>query len=106
MAKEKLNQKEQLLRRIKTIRGHLAAVERMIEDERPSDEILLQLSATRSAIHHVSILEAQRNVQNTLRETIELGKNHEGVNEAIRKLMDLKQDTIYLPVPRKSQMIV
>ncbi|WP_298200486.1 metal-sensitive transcriptional regulator [Desulfosporosinus sp.] len=51
-----------MLHRIRIIRGQLAAIEKMIDENKSSEEILLQLAAIRSAVHQVSILEAKQNV--------------------------------------------
>lgn len=49
-------EKDQLLRRLKIIRGHIQGVERMIEEEKECDEILAQLVAIRQSVHKASAL--------------------------------------------------
>src|SRR5680860_1423140 len=87
MEKVESTDQAQILRRVKTIRGHFAAVERMIEEEQPFKEILMQLKAVRSAIHQVAILTAQRYAQTIM-------DNGQEVNEAIKMLMDLNQSLV------------
>lgn len=81
-----------ILTRLKTVRGHVAAVERMIEEEKNCDEILLQLVAIRSAVHKVSVVVAQRYANTCMVEALEKGENHQEVmNKAVETLMKLNQ---------------
>lgn len=72
-----------MMTRLKTIRGHVAAVERMIEEEKSCEEILLQLIAVRSAVDKVSVLVAQRYANTCLLEAMsEEGDRQEVLNNA------------------------
>lgn len=83
---------KQVLTRLKTIRGHISGVERMIEDEKSCDDILLQLVAIRSAVQKVSVLVAQRYANSCLIEAIDQGEDRQEVlNKAIETLMKLNQ---------------
>ena len=83
---------KQVLTRLKTVRGHVAAVERMIEEEKSCEDILLQLVAIRSAIHKVSVVVAQRYTNTCLLEAMERGDDRQEVlNKAIDTLMKLNQ---------------
>jgi len=83
---------KQMLTRLKTIRGHISGVERMMEDEKSCEEILLQLVAIRSAVHKVSVIVAQRYASTCLIEAIDQGENRqESLNKAIETLMKLNQ---------------
>ncbi|MDP4126526.1 MAG: metal-sensitive transcriptional regulator [Bacillota bacterium] len=83
---------KQVLTRLKTIRGHISGVERMIEEEKTCEDILLQLVAIRSAVHKVSVLVAQRYANGCLIEAIEQGEDRQEVlNKAIETLMKLNQ---------------
>jgi CsoR family transcriptional regulator, copper-sensing transcriptional repressor len=83
---------KQILARLKTARGHIAAVERMIEEEKNCDEILLQLVAIRSSVHKVSVVVAQRYANTCMIEAIEKGEDSKEVmNKAIETLMKLNQ---------------
>ena len=78
--------------RLKTVRGHIAGVERMIEEEKECEEILLQLVAIRSAVHKVSVIIAQRYANVCLIEAIDQGEDRQEVlNRAIDTLMKLNQ---------------
>jgi len=83
---------KQILTRLKTVRGHVAAVERMIEEDKTCEEILLQLVAIRSAIHKVSIVVAQRYANTCMLDALEKGEDRQQVlNKAIETLMKLNQ---------------
>ncbi|TGE32098.1 metal-sensitive transcriptional regulator [Desulfosporosinus sp. Sb-LF] len=79
-----------ILTRLKTVRGHISGVERMMEEEKSCEEILLQLVAIRSAIHKVSVIVAQRYANTCIIEAIDQGENRqEALNKAIETLMKL-----------------
>lgn len=83
---------KRILTRLKTVRGHIAGVERMIEEEKSCEEILLQLVAIRSAVHKTSVIVAQRYASSCLLEAIEKGEDRQEVlNNAIETLMKLNQ---------------
>lgn len=83
---------KKIMTRLKTVRGHIAGVERMIEEEKDCEEILLQLVAIRSAVHKVSVIIAQRYANVCLIEAIDQGEDRQNVlNRAIETLMKLNQ---------------
>lgn len=83
---------KQILTRLKTVRGHISGVERMIEEEKSCEEILLQLVAIRSAIHKTSVIVAQRYASSCLIDAIDQGEDRQdALNKAIEMLMKLNQ---------------
>lgn len=83
---------KQVLTRLKTIRGHISGVERMIEEDKGCEDILLQLVAIRSAVQKVSVLVAQKYANSCLIEAIDQGEDRQEVlNKAIETLMKLNQ---------------
>lgn len=86
------NGTKEILTRLKTVRGHVAAVERMIEEGKSCDDILLQLVAIRSAVQKASVIVAQRYANICLNDAMEKGGNQqEAINKAIETLMKLNQ---------------
>lgn len=86
------SESKMILSRLKTARGHIAGVERMIEEEKPCEEILMQLLAIRSSIQKVSAVVAQRYANTCVIEAIENGENKQEVlNKAIETIMKLSQ---------------
>lgn len=45
----------EVLGRLKTVRGHIAGIEKMVEEGKSCDNILIQLSAVRSSIEKIGI---------------------------------------------------
>lgn len=83
---------KQILTRLKTVRGHISGVERMIVEEKGCEEILLQLVAIRSAVHKTSVIVAQRYASSCLIEAIDQGEERQdALNKAIETLMKLNQ---------------
>jgi len=48
--------KKNVLTRLKTIKGHIAGIEKMVEDDKCCDDILLQLAAIKASVHKVGLL--------------------------------------------------
>ena len=46
-------EKEELLKRLKVIKGHVCGIERMIEEEKGCPEVLTQLAAIKASIRKV-----------------------------------------------------
>ena len=42
-----------ILTRLKTVKGHISGIERMVENKEDCSDILVQISATRSAIEKI-----------------------------------------------------
>ncbi|QZY55363.1 metal-sensitive transcriptional regulator [Crassaminicella profunda] len=55
MAKE--DAKKDIINRLRTIKGHIAGIEKMIEeDTKTCDDILLQIAAIRASVHKVGLI--------------------------------------------------
>lgn len=83
---------KKILTRLKTVRGHVAAVERMIEEGKTCEEILLQLVAIRSAVQKVSVVVAQHYANTCMVEALAKGENQQEVmSKAVETLLKLNQ---------------
>lgn len=81
-----------ILSRLKTVRGHISGVERMLTEEKKCEEIFLQLVAIRSSIHKISIIVAQRYAHTCMTDAIDEGEDLQVVmNRAIDTLMKFNQ---------------
>ena len=80
---------EQVLARLRTVRGHVAAIERMIETEKSYDEVMIQLMAVRSAVTKATIVLAQQYVSDSLIVALEDNVSPEVVNKAIENLINI-----------------
>jgi len=53
--------RSEVLSRLKNIKGHIAGIERMVEEEQSCSNILIQLSAIRASIEKVGIFILENN---------------------------------------------
>jgi len=62
-----------LHRRINKIKGQLAGIEKMIDEDVPCEDILIQINAVKSAIHKVGQVVLEGHLNHCVREGIEHG---------------------------------
>ncbi|MDU4939040.1 MAG: metal-sensing transcriptional repressor [Clostridium sp.] len=69
--------------------GHLESVKRMVEDGRDCSEVLIQVSAVKSAINNIGKIILQDHIENCLVDAVETGdkKVIADLNNAIDKFM-------------------
>lgn len=48
--------KKDILNRLKTIKGHIAGIEKMVEEDKTCEDILLQVAAIKASIHKVGLV--------------------------------------------------
>lgn len=48
--------KKNVINRLKTIKGHIAGVERMIDEGKDCNDVLLQIAAIKSSVHKVGLV--------------------------------------------------
>jgi len=58
--------KEDLLKRMKTVKGHVAGIEKMIEEEKNCEDIILQLAAVRSSLEKIGLAILENNAYTCL----------------------------------------
>lgn len=75
-----------VVRRLKTARGHLEGVLGMIDDDANCIDLLMQLTAIRSALSHVNHLIVQHHLDRCLMELIRAGDEKTAVAELLRTL--------------------
>ncbi|KEI99904.1 metal-sensitive transcriptional repressor [Clostridium botulinum A2B3 87] len=64
---------ENLHRRLKKIIGQINAIDRMIDEDVPCEDILMQINAAKSALHKSGQVVLQGHLQHCVREGIEHG---------------------------------
>ncbi|SDK02572.1 metal-sensitive transcriptional regulator [Natronincola ferrireducens] len=63
--------RKDILNRLKTIKGHIQGIEKMIEEEKACDDVLLQIAAVKSSLEKVgSIIVEDHAKECLLRENI------------------------------------
>ena len=64
---------ENLHRRLKKIAGQIGAIDRMIDEDAPCEDIIVQINAVKSAIHKVGQIVMEGHIQHCVRDGIEHG---------------------------------
>lgn len=72
---------ENLHRRIKKILGQIQAIDRMLEDDVPCEDVLSQLNAAKSALHKCGQIILEGHIQHCVRD----GLLHGDADETIAK---------------------
>ncbi len=72
--KSYLQNKEALLKRLKRIEGQVRGIYRMIDEDTPCEDLVMQLSAVRSAVEKVGAVVVGCRMQEVIREKIEKGE--------------------------------
>ena len=62
---------ENLHRRLKKISGQIAAIDRMIDEDVPCEDIIVQINAVKSAVHKVGQIIMEGHIQHCVRDGIE-----------------------------------
>ena len=57
---------EEVMNRLRTIKGHVAGIERMVGENSPCKDVLLQLLAIRSSVEKVGIFILENNLSDCL----------------------------------------
>ena len=79
--------RKSVINRLRTIKGHIAGIEKMVEDGKCCDDILLQIAAVKASIHKVGLVIVEENAMNCL--TTEDGEtiDKERMEEVIKTLV-------------------
>ncbi|MEG0672305.1 metal-sensitive transcriptional regulator [Clostridium sp.] len=80
------NDKDALQKRLKRIEGQVKGIQKMVEEERYCVDILVQISAIRSAINKVGTIILENHVRGCVSDTIK--HDDESVESTINELMD------------------
>ena len=72
---------ENLHRRLKKIIGQLNAIDRMIDEDIPCENVLMQVNAAKSALHKVGHIIVEGHVNHCVKDAIEEGDTDEALND-------------------------
>lgn len=87
--------KKSALNRLKTVRGHLDGVIRMVEEEQYCPDIMKQISALQGSLEGVNRILLQNHVETCVLDHVEHGRSEQVVDELLETLR-------YAPsIPRK-----
>ena len=83
----KNNDKEAIIKRLNRIEGQVKGIQKMVEDERYCVDILVQISAIRSAINRVGNIILENHIKGCVSNSIKEGETQES-EELISELME------------------
>lgn len=72
---------ENLHRRLKKIIGQLNAIDRMIDEDIPCENILMQINASKSALHKVGHIIVEGHLERCIKESMEKGDTDEALTD-------------------------
>jgi len=72
---------DNLHRRLKKIIGQLNAIDRMIEEDIPCEQILMQVNASKSALHKVGHIIVEGHLEHCVKQAIEKGDADEALGD-------------------------
>jgi len=78
--------KTSALNRLKTVRGHIDAVIRMVEEERYCPEIMKQVSALEGSLEGINRVLLQNHVETCVLEHVREGRSEQVVDELLETL--------------------
>lgn len=78
------HQVENLVKRINRIEGQIGGIKKMIVEEKPFDEVIIQLNSAKSALQKISQILLEAHADHTFMNAIENGKA-EAELESLRK---------------------
>ncbi len=78
--------KRSVLNRLKTVRGHLDGIIKLVEDDTYCVQVIKQIAAVRGALDRVSRIELQNHLANCLVEQIASGQSAAAIAEVVEIL--------------------
>lgn len=72
--------------RLKKVIGQLNGIQKMLEDDAPCEEILLQFTAANGALHKISFMVLEGHLRHCVREGIESGNAEETIESFAESL--------------------
>ena len=79
--------KHDLLSRLRNVRGHIAGVEKMIENEQPCSNVLMQLSAIRASVDKIGLHLLENNAIECLCEQNTAPEEKERVQKVVKQML-------------------
>ena len=75
-----------LHRRIKKIIGQLNAIDRMIDEDVPCEDILMQINASKSALHKVGQIIFEGHLHHCVKDGMDHGDSEETMNQLMKAI--------------------
>lgn len=81
--------KKKIINRLRTIKGHIAGIEKMVEEGKTCDEILVQIAAIRSSVNKVGLAILENNAETCMLASDAEGKvDQEDVKKVIQSFIN------------------
>ncbi len=84
---------ENLHRRLKKILGQVQAIDRMVDENVPCEDVLAQINAAKSALHRVGQVVLEGHIKHCVRDGIEHGDAEETIarfTKAVERFANMK----------------
>lgn len=78
---------KEVLKRLRTIKGHVAGIERMVGENSPCKDVLLQLLAIRSSVEKVGIFILENNLSDCLLSANIPANEKENVDQLVKSIV-------------------
>lgn len=78
---------ENLHRRLRKIEGQVAAIDRMIEQDIPCEDVLMQVNAAKSALTRVGSIILEGHMNHCVKDAIDKGDSSEAIQD-LSKIID------------------
>lgn len=80
--------KNEVLARLKNVRGHIAGIERMLDEDQPCANLLVQIAAVRSSIDKVGFFLLENNAVNCICDELQtLSHDRQKVEQVVKQLL-------------------
>ncbi|WP_018248429.1 metal-sensitive transcriptional regulator [Orenia marismortui] len=73
--------KKDLINRLRTVKGHIGGIERMLEEDKDCSDILIQISAIKSSVNKIGLSLVENNLCECIFESLE---NKEEVKDSVK----------------------
>jgi DNA-binding FrmR family transcriptional regulator len=83
--------KQDVLNRLKSVRGHLDGIVKMVEDDTYCVQVIKQIAAVRGALDRVSRIELRNHLEHCVVDQVHAGETESAVSE-LMEILNLRQE--------------
>jgi DNA-binding FrmR family transcriptional regulator len=77
----------EVLNRLRNVKGHVAGIERMVEEEQACSNILIQLSAVRSSIEKIGVFILENNAIECLGADLDKLEEKQKIQDVVKQML-------------------
>lgn len=82
-----MKEKKDIIRRLRRVEGQIKGIQKMVEEEKTCKDILIQISAARSALNNAGGLILENYMKNCLQSYVEGDKEEEDLDDLVQVLV-------------------